>query len=99
MAYNVRFTPNALDDLFAIVDYIARDNEARGLAFVEELRQRIEDKLSVFPESGTATDRFRFTVFSRYVVVYIIDPAPECVTVILVTEGHRDWQRLLETRS
>lgn len=96
MAYDVRFTPSALDDLLAIVGYIARDNEARGLAFVEELRQRIEHKLSVFPESGTTFDHFRFTVFSRYVVVYAVDPALERVTVILVTEGHRDWQRLLE---
>ena len=98
MAYNVTFTPNAVEDLISIVDYIAADSDTRARSFVAELREKIEWKLSLYPEAGMAIGELRFTVFARYVAVYQVQPATETVEVILITEGHRDWQRLLETR-
>jgi addiction module RelE/StbE family toxin len=94
----VQLTPNAVNDLFAIVDYIAEDNEERAFAFVDHLRDRIERTLSTFPESGSRWGAYRYTVFSGYVVVYSVDQAADRVNVVLVSEGHRDWQRLLEGR-
>ena len=31
-------------------------------------------------------------------LLYRVDDAAKTVTIILVTEGHRDWQELLEDR-
>ena len=36
--------------------------------------------------------------FGNYVILYRVDERAKTVTVILVTEGHRDWQDLLEDR-
>ena len=98
MRCRVDLTENAVDDLLAIVEFIARDNEQRANAFVQQLRERIEKKLSAFPESGTEIGSYRFTVFAGYVVVYAFDEPAEQVRIVLVTEGHRNWRRALEER-
>jgi hypothetical protein len=35
-------------------------------------------------------------VIGNYVAVYHVDEANRTVYVLLVTEGHRNWQRLFE---
>jgi mRNA-degrading endonuclease RelE of RelBE toxin-antitoxin system len=36
--------------------------------------------------------------FDNYVILYRVDKPGKTVTIILVTEGHRDWRELLEDR-
>lgn len=45
---NVIFSPEAVNDLESIGDYIAEDNPTRALSFIEELRHQC-DKLTNFP--------------------------------------------------
>lgn len=35
-------------------------------------------------------------VMGHYVVVYRVDGDAQIVTVLLVTEGHRNWRRLID---
>jgi plasmid stabilization system protein ParE len=93
--YEVRFSASAEADLDSILLYIAADNPVRAMSFVEELRERTIDFLSVAPNAATSIGRFKYVVFGRYVVAFTVDDAAAVVRVQMVTEGHRDWRRLL----
>ncbi|MBX3531757.1 MAG: type II toxin-antitoxin system RelE/ParE family toxin [Rhizobiaceae bacterium] len=93
--YEVRFSSSAEADLDSILLYIAADNPVRAITFVEELRERTIDFLSVAPNAATSIGRFKYVVFGRYIVAYTVDDEAAVARVQLVTEGHRDWHRLL----
>jgi plasmid stabilization system protein ParE len=97
--YEVLFTDHAEADFDDIADFIAADNPHKALSFVAALHDRTVAFLSVTPNAGTRVEGQRFTVFGRYVIVYRVDDEAGVVTVIIVSEGHRDWQRLLEDRT
>ena len=96
MNYNVNFSPNAESDLAAIAEYIARDSPLRARSFVGELRDRLERKLSTFPSSGVSVGPQRYAVFGNYVAIYRMEEDRNTATILMVTEGHRDWRRLLD---
>jgi plasmid stabilization system protein ParE len=54
--------------------------------------------LELFPNAGRQFGKSRMLSFDNYVILYRVDDAAKTVTIILVTEGHRDWQELLEDR-
>ena len=97
--YRVLFTVHAVADFDHIADFIAEDSPEKALSFVTELQKRAAALLSFNPKAGRSIGDHRLAVFGRYVVIYRIDDEERSVTVVIVTEGHRDWQRLLETRS
>jgi len=96
MTYSVNFSPNAESDLAAIAEYIARDSPSRARSFVAELRDRLDRKLSTFPSSGVSVGTLRYTVFGNYVAIYRVNDANNAATILMVTEGHRNWHRLLD---
>lgn len=51
--YSVRYTENALYDLEDVFSYIAMDNLERALSFALELKEHLDDVLSIFPNGGT----------------------------------------------
>ena len=51
MVISVRWRQQALDDLLAICNAIARDEPARAASFVTELREKV-DVLAAHPEIG-----------------------------------------------
>jgi toxin ParE1/3/4 len=94
----VRFSENADADFDGILHFIAQDNPLRAISFVDELRVRAVNALEAFPNAGKPFGSARMLSFGNYVILYRVDEAAKIVTVILVTEGHRDWQDLLEDR-
>lgn len=94
--YEVRFAASADTDFDSIQDYIARENPIRAITFVQELRDKSFRLLSEAPNAGAAIGLRRYIVHGRYVVIYTVDETRRVVTVTLVTEGHRDWRRMLE---
>lgn len=50
--YSVRYTENARQDLEEIFNYIAQDSLENALSFLDELREKFDDTLSVFPNGG-----------------------------------------------
>jgi len=85
-------------DFDGIIDYIAEDNPLRAIEFVSELQERITSVLAEFPLSGKQYKDARYLVFDNYLVVYDIDESSEEVYILLVTEGHRQWRVVLESR-
>ena len=98
MTFQVFFTTAADADLDGIIDYIAEDNPLRAIEFVSELQERIYSLLREFPLSGNLYQGSRYQVFDNYVVVYDVDESAEEVYILLVTEGHRQWRVVLESR-
>jgi plasmid stabilization system protein ParE len=97
--YRVLFTEHADADFDSISDFIAADNPRRALSFVAELQERSVAFLSTTPNAGTRVGDQRFAVFGRYIAVYHVDDEERLVTVMIVSEGHRDWQALLKSRT
>jgi plasmid stabilization system protein ParE len=95
----VLFTEHAEADFDDISDFIAADNPRRALSFVTELQERSIAFLSATPNAGTRVGEQRFAVFGRYVAVYHVDDEERIVTVMIVSEGHRDWKKLLKDRT
>jgi toxin ParE1/3/4 len=98
MDYIVRFSENADADFDGILHFIAQDNPLRAISFIDELRQRAVNALESFPNAGKPFGAARMLSFGNYVILYRVDEPAKTVTIILVTEGHRDWQELLEDR-
>jgi toxin ParE1/3/4 len=96
MTTRVVFTEGAREDLRRIAEHIATDSPKRARSFVAELRSRLEAKLSAFPASGPAIGNCRYSVLGRYVAIYQTPNEQRSVRVIMVTEGHRDWRRMIE---
>ncbi len=68
MAFRVVFSDNAANDLLSIVEFIAKDNEAKALAFVDGLQTRIRAKLATFPllvPKSAPIDTWSSTITSR----------------------------------
>ena len=99
MAYRVTISENAFADFLDIVSYIALDNPARAYTFVDELKVRIENLLTVFPNSGKRIGNCRMMSLDNYIIVYRVDEKSKTVSVLMVTEGHRDWQEILGERT
>ena len=97
MIYKVIVTPQAERNLVEITDYIARDNPVRALSFVDELQQRIQS-LKTRPMRHAVVSGYRRIVHGNYLIVYHVREDEGAVYVLLVTEGHRNWTRLLGKR-
>ena len=97
--FDVRFSQAADGDFDDILHFIAKDGPANAVALVDRLERRVRSLLAANPDAGRVVNRFRYFVFDGYVVVYEIDLASQQVTVVLLTEGHRNWRRVLEGRS
>jgi toxin ParE1/3/4 len=98
MSYQLVVTPDALNDFVEIAAYIAADSPTRARTFIEELRARMETSLRSFPNAGRRFGDLRLYTAGNYIAAYQVDDDAMIVTIILVTEGHRDWQELLEDR-
>jgi len=96
MRYEVIFSATADADFDSILHHIAADNPSRAISFVDELRKRAVDFLSIMPRGGTAVGNHRYMAAGNYVVVYLVDEDAGVVTVAMVTEGHRNWRAMFD---
>ncbi|MEA3044900.1 MAG: toxin ParE1/3/4 [Sphingomonadales bacterium] len=93
----VRLVGEAENDLERIGDYIARDDPARALGFIRELREKCLD-LAKFPDRFPLVPRYeelgvRHRVHGNYLIFYRAD-ADE-VAVIHVLHGAMDYAAIL----
>ena len=69
----LQFAPAAKADLFDIADYIARDNPARAVSFVEELKA-VCKRAAAFPEAAPSRPEIgpdiRVLSYAAYLVLY-----------------------------
>ena len=93
------FTDEARQDLFDIGDHIARDNPARALTFVQELRATASGLLrtpKAFPILPRYSHlRLRRRVHGNYLIFYRSDNA--VVSIVRILHGAREYEALLDT--
>ena len=86
-----RFTRRAQADIEAIGDYIARDNPARAVRFIAELRAHCRS-LTDFPEAAPLRpalgENVRMAVHGRYLILYAV--RPDLVEIRRVVHGARN---------
>lgn len=88
-------TEQAEADLEALGDYIAQDNPARAVTFVQEVRERC-DTIAATPEAAPVAFRIdgiavRRIVFGRYLIFYSV--TVDSTVVLRVLHGARDFGR------
>jgi toxin ParE1/3/4 len=94
MDYTVFFTRDALADLEGIIDHIAADNPARAFGFVDEIRLKIINTLSIAPHGGRKySETVRVLALGSYVALYETDEATKRVFILNVVHGRRNWNR------
>lgn len=84
-------------DLEHIGDWIARDNPARAVTFIEEIRRACID-LEAFPERFPLVPRYesqgvRHRANGNYLIFYRVEPGK--VVILHVLHGARDYSALL----
>ncbi len=86
-----RFSRKAEADLDEITAYIARDNPARAVSFVRELRERCR-RLVTFPEAAPLRpdlgNSIRLTAFGNYVILYVVHA--DLLEIRRIAHGARD---------
>lgn len=76
--FSVRYLPIAQDDLNNIFDWIAKDNTARALTFVEKIDKRIgalsqSPNLRRIPRNAKLKEYgYRVLILDSYLVFYVI---------------------------
>ena len=66
------WSPQSLEDIEEVGEFIAADNPLRAISFVDELISSVE-RLSKFPESGSIVEEnpvFRQIVYEGYRIIY-----------------------------
>jgi len=104
MPFTVLLTYDAARDLNELYDYIEAHDSPRKSEYVLKQIEKIFAKLSEFPERGVypkellnlGIQEYREVFFKPYRIVYrIIDNK---VYVLLIVDGRRDMQSLLQRR-
>jgi toxin ParE1/3/4 len=104
MSFEVRLSPDAVEDLADIYGWIAANDGAARAAHVQDRILAAIGALSQHPERGAHPKElaalgvrdFRQTYFKPYRIVYRVEN--RSVDVYLVADGRRDMQTLLARR-
>jgi toxin ParE1/3/4 len=104
MPFNVLLTNDAAQDLDELYDYIARHDAPRKADYVLEQIEKAFSKLSEFPERGAYPNEllaigvreYREIFFKPYRIIYRV--MNKNVYVLLIADGRRDMQSLLQRR-
>ena len=96
MAAELVWREQALDDLLAIMEYIASDNRRAAWKYVDALEaacQRLRD----FPLIGRRySSRYRAIVFRNHLIFYRFDTDANVVFITRVVDGRRDVAQVLK---
>ena len=104
MPFAVLLTNDAARDLEDLYDYIAVRDAPRKADYVLEQIEKAFSKLSEFPERGTypkellalGIREYREIFFKPYRIIYRV--MDKNVYVLLIVDGRRDMQSLLQRR-
>ncbi|MDP2208302.1 MAG: type II toxin-antitoxin system RelE/ParE family toxin [Bacteroidota bacterium] len=97
--YTLRYLPVAQEDLISILDYIAKDNPGRALAFVDKLDDHIK-RLENHPFLGRVPRHpklnefgYRVMIVESYLVFYII--RGKQIEIHRIIHGSRNLDHLI----
>jgi toxin ParE1/3/4 len=95
---NVLLTPEAERDLEEIGDYIAEDNPARAVSFIQEIRDQC-NKIGNAPLAYAARPELGEDIRScphgrHYVIFFLVDVTDRSVLIVRILHGARDLPSL-----
>ena len=104
MPFRVLLTSDAARDLEELYDYIARHDAPRKADYVLDQIEKAFSKQSEFPERGAypkellslGIREYREIFFKPYRIIYRV--MEKNVYVLLIVDGRRDMQSLLQRR-
>lgn len=104
MPFTVLLTNDAARDLEALYGYIALHDALQKADYVLEQIEKAFSRLSAFPERGAHSKElaalgireYRESFFKSYRIIYRV--MDEDVYVLLIVDGRRDMQTLLQRR-
>jgi toxin ParE1/3/4 len=104
MPFSVLLTNDAARDLDELYDYIAAHNTPQKADYVLEQIEKAFSMLSEFPERGAypkellvlGIREYREVFFKPYRIIYRV--MDKNVYVLLIADGRRDMQSLLQLR-
>jgi toxin ParE1/3/4 len=104
MPFRVMLTNDAARDLEELYDYIALHDASRKADYVLDQIEKAFSKLSEFPERGAypkemltlGIREYRQIFFKPYRILYRV--MEKNVYVLLIVDGRRDMQSLLQRR-
>jgi toxin ParE1/3/4 len=102
--FTVFLTNDAARDLDELYDYIALHDALQKVDYVLERIEKALSQLSEFPERGDYPKEllaigirdYREVFFKPYRIIYRV--VEQNVYVLLIADGHRDMQSLLQRR-
>lgn len=99
--YRIEIMPAARAGLLEIGEYIALDNPARAMSFVDEITGSLQNMLSAFPYSGKVVENLGFKQeirvwpYGDYNSYYHVIETQQLVEVLFVFHASRDVQALM----
>ena len=104
MSFSVFLTDDAARDLDDLYEYLASHDSPQKADYVLKQIESSFSRLSEFPERGThprellalGIREYREILFKPYRIIYRV--TGRNVYVLLITDGRRDMQRLLQRR-
>lgn len=99
--YRIEVMPTAREGLLEIGEYIALDNPARAITFIDEITDSLQKNLSIFPYSGKVADdieadqEIRMWSHGNYISYYRVVEEKQLVEVLYVFNASRDMQALI----
>lgn len=99
--YRIEIMPTAREGLLEIGEYIALDNPARAITFIDEITDSLQKSLSIFPYSGKVADdievdqEIRMWSHGNYISYYRVVEEKQLVEVLYVFNASRDMQALI----
>jgi plasmid stabilization system protein ParE len=93
--------PSARAGLLEIGQYIALDNPARAISFIDEIIQSIEKTLSIFPNSGKLVEdlgldeQIRVWPYENYNSYYFVREEQLTVEILFVFNASRNIKNLI----
>jgi toxin ParE1/3/4 len=90
-------TDEAREDLADIGNWVARDNPARAVTFIDEIEAyclRVAAAPLSYPLlPGYESRKLRRAIYGNYLIIYRIDPS--AIVMIRILHGARDYESIL----
>ena len=104
MAFKVKYTEQASDDITDIIEYISYELYSPKAAekFYKEVSDKIEllrDNPYLFPlylDEKLSAEGYHFAVVGNYLIFYIIDNNNSVVTIVRIIYGRRNIPAVIE---
>lgn len=102
-SYSVFIMPTAKEGLLEIAEYIAIDNPAKAIDFIDEMMESLINTLSIFPYGGRVVDHLdlneeiRMSAYRSYNSYYRIMENQKRVDILFIFNGSRDIENLINS--